>query len=87
MVATCDNSHKYASLCELLEECPGVKQLTRPCIVKALNDLTNLDGFAATDPDKRFLRVTTNGCLEVASPCVCDNSDRKVAASDGDMNP
>lgn len=87
IVSTCDNSHKYVSLCELLEDCPGVKQLTRPCIVNALNDLTTLNGYANTDPDKRFLRVTANGCLEVASPCVCDTGDRKVAASEWDTNP
>lgn len=80
-------SHRYASLCELLENCPWVKQLTRPCIVDALNNITNLNGFTTTDPNKRFLRVTSNGCLEIASPCVCNDWDRLVAASRGDQNP
>lgn len=88
ITADCDGSHRYSTICELIQDCPSVRQLTRPCIIDALNDLTSLQNFRKTPADQRFLRVTPNGCLEIASPCICnDKGDRLVAATNGDTNP
>lgn len=87
IVADCPNSHRYASLCELIEDCPGIKQLTRPCIVDALNDLQTLGQQSGLSPDKRFLRIWTDGCLEVANPCICNDWDKYVIATEDDNDP
>lgn len=87
IVADCDMWHKYATLCELVADCPEMKQLTRPCIVNALNDLRNLPWTNSLSSNKWFLRVTTDGCLEVADPCICNDWDRYVAATDNDNSP
>jgi len=87
IVADCDNWHKYATLCELVAECPEMKQLTKPCIVDALNNLNTIPNTQSLDPSKWFLKVTPDWCLAVADPCVCNNWDRYVAASDQDNNP
>jgi len=87
IVADCPNSHRYASLCELIEDCPGIKQLTRPCIVDALNDLQTLGQQSGLSPEKRFLRIWTDGCLEVANPCICNDWDKYVIATEDDNDP
>ena len=87
IVADCPNSHRYASLCELIEDCPGIKQLTRPCIVDALNDLQTLGQQSGLSPEKRFLRIWADGCLEVANPCICNDWDKYVIATDDDNDP
>ena len=38
IVSDCNNWHKYASLCELIADCPSVKQLTRDCVIDALKN-------------------------------------------------
>lgn len=87
IVAECDWWHKYATLCELVAECPDMKQLTRPCIVSFLNDLTNPKYNPKNlDPEERFLRVTSSWCLELASPCMC-NQDKYVVATEWDNDP
>lgn len=86
IVADCDMWHKYATLCELVAECPEMKQLTKPCIVNFLNN-PKADTKWLT-ADKWFVRVTSDGCLEIADPCICNNNwDRYVAASDWDNDP
>ena len=80
-------SHRYATICELIQNCPSVRQLTRSCVVDALNNLTGLSGFKETPADKRFLMVDPNGCLKIASPCPCGDWDRYVWATAGDTNP
>lgn len=87
IVADCPNSHRYATLCELIEDCPGIKQLTRPCIVEALNDLQKLWQQSWLEPQKRFLKIGSDGCLEVANPCICNEWDRLVVATDEDNDP
>lgn len=86
IVATCDNSHRYATLCELVENCPSVRQLTRPCIVNWLNNLDVLWQKSWLDPKKRFLKVWVDWCLEIADPCIC-NEDKYVIATEGDTDP
>ena len=83
----CNWGHRYASLCELIEDCPGIKQLTRPCIVDALNDLQTLGQQSGLSPEKRFLRIWTDGCLEVANPCICNDWDKYVIATEDDNDP
>lgn len=87
VVAECNWNHKYATLCELVSDCPEMKQLTRPCVVEALNDLATLPNTSSLDPKKWFLRVTSDWCLEVADPCICNDWDRYVVASEEDNNP
>lgn len=87
IVADCPNSHRYATLCELVEDCPSIKQLTRPCIVEALNDLQKLWTQSWLDPKKRFLRIWADWCLEVANPCICNEWDKFVIATDDDNDP
>ena len=87
IVSWCDGSHHYASLCELIEDCPSIKQLTRPCIVEALNDLQTLWRQSWLAPQKRFLKIGNDGCLEVANPCICNEWDRLVVATDEDNDP
>lgn len=87
IVSWCDGSHRYATLCELIEDCPGIKQLTRPCIVDALNDLQTLGQQSGLSPEKRFLRIWADGCLEVANPCICNDWDKYVIATDDDNDP
>ena len=87
IVSDCNWSHKYATLCELVADCPEMKQLTRPCIVDALNNLSTLPNTNSLNPKKWFLRVTTDGCLEVADPCICNDWDRYVAATPDDNDP
>ena len=86
IVADCDMWHKYATLCELVAECPDVKQLTRPCIVDFLN---NINEYIPNDVDinHAFLKVGSDWCLEIANPCICDDWDRYVAATDEDNDP
>jgi len=86
IVGSCDWGHKYMSICELMATC-DVNQLTRQCIIDALNDLTSVEWYDDVDSDKRFLMVTSDWCLKIASPCICDDWDRYVAASDEDNNP
>lgn len=86
IVAECDWWHKYATLCQLVENCPEMKQLTRPCVVDFLNNLDNPAYVSSNiDPEERFLRIK-NWCLEVASPCIC-NQDKYVIATDNDNQP
>lgn len=85
IVADCNMNHRYATLCELIQDCPSVKQLTNSCIVNFLNNPTADTKWL--DADKRFVRVTNNWCLEIADPCVCDNGDRYVAATREDNDP
>lgn len=87
IVADCPGSHRYATLCELIEDCPSVKQLTRPCIVEFLNDPTNETYTKGLDPNKWFVKVGVNGCLEIADPCICNDWDKYVIATDQDNNP
>ena len=87
IISDCSGGHRYASLCELIEDCPGIKQLTRPCIVEALNDLQTLWRQSWLDPQKRFLKIGNDGCLEVANPCICNEWDRLVVATDEDNDP
>lgn len=87
IVWTCDWSHRYATLCELVQNCPNVRQLTRPCIIEALNNLDRLPNTQSLSPDKWFLKVTSDWCLEVADPCVCNDWDKYVIATDWDNNP
>lgn len=87
IVAECDNSHRYATLCELIEDCPAVRQLTRNCIVEALNNLTRLPNAQSIDPSHRFLKVTPDGCLEIADPCICNEWDKYVIATENDNHP
>ena len=87
IVADCDGWHKYATLCELVAECPDVKQLTKPCIVEFLNDAANSRYTKWLDDSKRFLRVKPNWCLEIADPCICNDWDRYVAATKDDNDP
>ncbi len=86
IVADCDMWHRYATLCELVADCPEMKQLTRPCVVTALNDLNLLPWHNTLSTDKWFLRVTPSWCLELADPCIC-NEDKYVIATDQDNNP
>ena len=88
IVADCPDSHRYATLCELVAECPEMKQLTRPCVVEFLNDMSNPKFNPQNLPlEKRFLKVWNNWCLELADPCVCNDWDRYVAATDDDNDP
>lgn len=86
IVADCPNNHRYASLCELIENCPSVKQLTNPCIVNFLNNpLADTKGLPV---NRRFVRVNSNWCLEIADPCICDEDwDKYVIATDDDNDP
>lgn len=88
IINDCWNNHRYATLCELIQDCPSVKQLTRDCVVNFLNNLDsptyNPSNISA---NKRFLRVWNNWCLEIADPCVCNDWDRYVAATDNDNDP
>lgn len=85
IVADCPNSHRYASLCELIADCPSVKQITKDCVVNALNNLTSL-APSWLDASKWFLRVKTDWCLEIADPKI-STQDKYVVASEGDNNP
>lgn len=85
IVADCDMGHKYATLCELIEDCPSVKQLTKDCVINFLNNPTADTKWL--DPERRFVKVKPNGCLEIADPCVCDTWDKYVIATDEDNNP
>lgn len=87
IIWTCDGSHRYATICELIQDCPSVRQLTKPCIIDALNDLTSLKNANTIDPSHWFLKVTQDGCLEIADPCICNDWDKYVIASDEDTNP
>lgn len=86
IVADCDMWHRYATLCELVADCPEMKQLTRPCVVTALNDLNLLPWHNTLSTNKWFLRVTPSWCLELADPCIC-NEDKYVVATDDDNQP
>lgn len=85
IVADCPNSHRYATLCELIQDCPSVRQLTKDCVVNFLNNPTSYSNWLPQN--KRFVRVTSEGCLELADPCICNDWDRFVAATDADNNP
>lgn len=85
IVADCPNSHRYASLCELIADCPSVKQITKDCVINALNNLTSL-APSWLDASKWFLRVKTDWCLEIADPKI-STQDKYVVVSEGDNNP
>lgn len=87
IVNDCWNNHKYATLCELVAECPEMKQLTKPCIVDFLNDPSASKYTHGLSSDKWFVRVNASGCLELADPCMCSNWDKYVVASDEDNSP
>lgn len=87
IVSDCNNWHKYASLCELIADCPSVKQLTRDCVITALNDLNHINWTNSLDQSKWFLRVTSDGCLEVADPKTNWDQDKYVVVSEDDNNP
>lgn len=87
IVSDCDNWHKYASLCELIADCPSVKQLTKDCVIRALNDLNHITWTSSFDQSKWFLRVTSDGCLEVADPKTTWDQDKYVVVSEDDNNP
>lgn len=86
IIATCDWSHRYATICELIENCPSVRQLTRPCIVNFFNDLESIQKKSNLDANKMFLRVWIDWCLELADPCIC-NQDKYVVATEDDNDP
>lgn len=86
IIWTCDWSHRYATICELIENCPAVKQLTRNCIITFLNDLEHQSKASGLNPEERFLRVGIDWCLEIASPCIC-NEDKYVIATEWDPDP
>lgn len=87
IIADCPNSHRYATLCELIEDCPSVKQLTKSCVVNFLNNANSAEYTKWLDQSKRFVKVNAQWCLEIADPCVCDTWDRLVAATEWDNNP
>lgn len=87
IVGTCDWSHRYATLCELVQNCPSVRQLTKPCIIDFLNNANSKEFTKWLDPDKWFLKVWTDWCLEIADPCICNDWDKYVTATKWDNNP
>lgn len=87
IVSDCDNNHSYKSFCELLEDCPSVNQLTKNCVIDALNDLAKLWKDKWIPSSKWFLKATTNWCLTIADPTEWMDSDRNVAVSEKDNNP
>ena len=88
IVSDCDGWHKYASLCELIADCPSVKQLTKDCVIDFLNDMNNSSYNPSNiEPEKRFIRVWIDWCLEIADPCICNNEDKYVVVSKDDNQP
>jgi len=86
IVAECDWNHKYATLCELIQDCPSVKQLTNPCVVSFLNNPKAYSNWLPQE--KWFVKVNNNWCLELADPCICNNDwDKYVIATEDDNNP
>ena len=86
IISTCEWEHRYATICELIENCPAIKQLTRNCIITFLNDLEHQSKASGLNPEERFLRVGIDWCLEIASPCIC-NEDKYVIATEWDTDP
>lgn len=79
IVADCDGTHRYKTVCDLMSECLPPQQLTNECIVDFLNsDLTNRNW--------QFVKVNSQWCLTTWDiNCPCD--DRKVAATSWDTSP
>lgn len=76
-------NHEYKSICELIADCPSVRQLTNDCIV----DFFNSDWSKVYDTTvQKFLKLKSNWCLEWA-PVVCPCWDELVWATKDDPNP
>lgn len=86
IVAECPTSwsdmpnHVYKSICELIADCPAIRQLTNDCIV----DFLNKDRSWTYDwNNPKFLKLKSNWCFEwwtLECPC----SDELVKASSCD---
>ena len=88
IISDCDNNHNYASLCDLIADCPSVKQLTKSCVINALNDLAKLWENSWLSSSRWFLKVNQWWCLVVADPFQwAEDSDRNVAVSEDDPTP
>lgn len=79
IVADCDGTHRYKTVCDLMRECLPPQQLTNQCIVDFFNsDLSNRDW--------QYIKIKPDWCLTTWTPdCPCD--DRKVAATNWDTSP
>ena len=86
ITATCTESwsdmpnHVYKSICELIADCPAIRQLEKDCVV----DFFNEDWSRQYNPKvPKYLKLNSNWCLEWAAvDCPCEDEKVKAMACD-----
>lgn len=69
-------NHVYKSICELIADCPAIRQLEKDCVV----DFFNEDWSNQYNPKvPKYLKLNSSWCLEW-SPVDCPCEDEKVKA-------
>lgn len=76
-------NHVYKSICELIADCPAIRQLEKDCVVDFFND----DWSRQYNPKvPKYLKLNSSWCIERA-PVDCPCEDEKVKAMACDDEP